>query len=91
MQRARIRIKGKVQGVFFRASTRETAQRLGIKGWVRNLSDGTVETVAEGEDDALEKFIAWCKKGPENALVTDIDIDMQAATGKFDNFTIEYN
>lgn len=86
-----MKIKGKVQGVFFRASTRETAQKLGIRGWVRNLSDGTVETVAEGDSDALEKFIDWCKKGPESAMVTDVDIDMQTATGKFDNFTIEYN
>lgn len=86
-----MKIKGKVQGVFFRASTRETAQKLGIRGWVRNLSDGTVETVAEGDSDALEKFIDWCKKGPESAVVTDVDIDMQTATGKFDNFTIEYN
>lgn len=84
-----MRIKGRVQGVFFRASTKDTAERLGLKGWVKNLPDGTVEAVAEGNEDVIQEFINWCRRGPEHANVTDIDLDWQAATGKFENFTIE--
>lgn len=90
MQRVRLRIKGRVQGVFFRASARETAMKLGITGWVKNHPDGTVETVAEGERDALDRFIEWCRKGPENASVADVEVDRQEATGEFDTFTIKH-
>ena len=91
MERVRMKIKGKVQGVFFRASTREAAERYGIKGWVKNMSDGTVETVAEGEKDAIEKFIDWCRKGPADARVTDIDIVRQSPTGQFKDFSIKHS
>jgi len=90
MERVKLKIKGRVQGVFFRASTKQTADDLGVKGWVKNLSDGTVETLAEGESQEIEEFIAWCKKGPDNANVTDIDIENQNATGEFDTFKIVY-
>lgn len=60
MHRVRLRIKGRVQGVFFRASAKESAMNLGITGWVKNQPDGTVETVAEGEQEALDRFIEWC-------------------------------
>lgn len=90
MERVKLRIKGRVQGVFFRASTKQTADVLGIKGWVKNMPDGTVETLAEGESKELEKFIEWCKNGPANANVTGIDINNDIATGEFDNFKIVY-
>ena len=64
-----IRVSGKVQGVFFRASTQEAAQRLGIHGLVRNEPDGSVYIEAEGDEASLHPFIAWCKHGPPQAQV----------------------
>lgn len=90
MHRVRLRIKGRVQGVFFRASAKETAMNLGITGWVKNQPDGTVETVAEGEQEELDRFIEWCREGPENASVADVEVDRQEATGEFDTFTIKH-
>ena len=69
-----IKIHGLVQGVFFRKSTREKAMELGITGFVRNCSDGTVEIFAEGEKEIIDRFIVWCRTGPENARVDKIDI-----------------
>jgi len=67
-------VSGRVQGVWFRAGTREQALKYGLCGWVKNCPDGTVEIHAEGEKEALEHFIAWCRKGPPAALVTTLDI-----------------
>ncbi|MCL4468447.1 MAG: acylphosphatase [Deltaproteobacteria bacterium] len=67
-------ITGRVQGVWFRASTREAADNLGIKGWVKNLPDLSVEVDAAGEPADVEQFIQWCSKGPPGARVTAIDI-----------------
>jgi acylphosphatase len=66
-------IKGKVQGVFYRASAREQAQRLSITGWVKNTPNGDVEITATGDKTALDTFIAWCRRGPNQAMVTGID------------------
>ncbi|MGZ5189393.1 MAG: acylphosphatase [Flavisolibacter sp.] len=66
-------IKGKVQGVFFRASTKDKADSLGIKGWVKNTPDGDVEVKANGDPLALEEFIEWCKIGPSKATVTGVE------------------
>jgi len=71
-RRIHVVVRGRVQGVFFRASTAETAGRLGVTGWVRNLSDGGVELEAEGTDEALEALLAFCWKGPERALVDEV-------------------
>ncbi len=71
--RRRVLIDGVVQGVFFRAATRETAERLGLSGWVRNLPDGRVEAVFEGPDEAVEAAVAWCRKGPERAFVESVE------------------
>ena len=67
--RAHLRIEGRVQGVSFRQSTRDEADRLGVKGWVRNLPDGAVEAVLEGEPEAVEALVAWCHRGPRLAEV----------------------
>jgi acylphosphatase len=88
-RRAALRIHGKVQGVFFRESTRIEATRLGLTGWVRNRDDGTVEAVAEGEDAALEDFIQWCHRGPSTARVTHVDCVRAEATREFPSFTVE--
>lgn len=69
-----ITVKGRVQGVFFRASTKQVADRLGINGQVRNLPDGSVWIAAESEEPAMEAFIAWCRQGPPEAVVTGLQL-----------------
>ncbi len=91
LERVRLHIKGKVQGVFFRASTKGVADSLGIKGWVRNLPDGSVEIVAEGKPEAIRKLIQWCKKGPTRAVVTEVEVKKEAPTETFENFYIRYD
>ena len=88
--RAHVFIEGRVQGVFFRANTREEASLLGLTGWVRNCWDGRVEAVFEGEREKVEKVIAWCKKGPPGAMVRDVEINWEQATGEYETFSIEY-
>ena len=70
-----IRVTGKVQGVFFRASTREEAQRLGLCGWVRNETDGSVRIEAEGDEESLEQLVARCQHGPDQARVADVVVE----------------
>jgi acylphosphatase len=88
--RVHIMIRGRVQGVFFRAGTRDMAQGLGLKGWVRNTSDGAVEAVFEGPEDDLRKAVAWCRKGPPGAHVTGIDKKWYNFIGEFDGFDIRF-
>jgi acylphosphatase len=88
--RVHIHIYGRVQGVFFRSSTKDRAQTLGIRGWVKNCSDGSVEAVFEGEKDAIEKMIKWCAKGPPGAFVENVDVQWKNHLGEFDRFTIVY-
>ena len=71
-------VYGHVQGVFFRASAQARASELDLAGWVRNLSDGTVEIHAEGSKDAIGRFIEWCQKGPPSAKVSCCDVDWVA-------------
>ena len=75
---------GKVQGVWYRASTQEQALNLGLCGWVKNCSDGSVEIHAEGEKDILEQFIDWCRKGPPAAQVSTLDIEWVDSQGLTD-------
>lgn len=86
-ERVELRIAGRVQGVWYRASAEKEARRLGLAGWVRNGEDGTVEAVAEGERAALEDFIAWCRKGPIAARVDDVQTRWSPATGEFEGFS----
>jgi len=65
-------VKGKVQGVFYRKSTRKQALELNLKGWVRNMDNGDVEIEAEGDEKTIREFIQWCTKGPEKAHVTEV-------------------
>ncbi len=73
MKHLDITVKGKVQGVFFRASTKAVADQLGIKGFVRNEPGGDVFISAEGDDIGLDMFLDWCHEGPENASVTSVE------------------
>ncbi len=88
-RRASLRIRGKVQGVFYRESARTEALRLGLTGWVRNLTDGSVEAVVEGPPEALEAFVTWCRRGPSQARVTDVERADAEARGEFSTFTVE--
>jgi len=88
--RAHLRISGSVQGVFFRASTRDMATRLGLGGWVKNSPDGNVEAVFEGDEEKAKEAIEWCRKGPSFAQVSDVDVEWEEPTGEFSNFEIRY-
>ena len=83
-------VRGRVQGVYFRAATRDRARRLGLSGWVRNCRDGSVELIAEGEKAKLEQLVTWCRSGPQGAAVTDLNVEWQAATGEFAGFAMKY-
>jgi acylphosphatase len=84
-----LRIYGDVQGVFYRARTKEKADELGLAGWARNEPDGTVAVVAEGEESKLKELIDWCYNIP-NARVEKIDVEWQEITGAFKSFEIKY-
>lgn len=86
--RAHVRIHGRVQGVFFRGSMCDEARRLGVRGWVRNCADGTVEATADGARPAIERLIAWAHQGPPGALVTDVEVRWEAGRDEFSDFVI---
>lgn len=86
-----IRISGKVQGVWFRRSIKEIADRLGLKGLIQNEPDGTVKITVQGEDDDLSYFFTYCKEGPENAKVENIVIEEEIQFNNFGDFTIKRN
>ncbi len=88
--RAHVYVSGKVQGVFFRQNTKRQAQSQGVKGWVKNLEDGRVEAIFEGEEEAVKAVVEFCKKGPKGASVTDITVDWEPFKEEFQNFTIAY-
>ena len=92
MQQGRVHliIHGYVQGVFFRASTRDKAVSLGMKGWVRNLHDGSVEAVFEGNIEKLHEAVQWCYNGPPGARVTKIDEKWNDYTGEYSSFDVRY-
>jgi acylphosphatase len=75
--RARIVVRGRVQGVFFRAETRDRARSLDLAGWVRNNPDGTVEAVFEGDRDRIDSMLTWCRRGPALAQVDAVDVEWE--------------
>jgi acylphosphatase len=79
--RRRVTAHGRVQGVFFRDSTRDEAERRGVSGWVRNTSQGTVEAVFEGEPDDVEALVWFCREGPGSADVDRVDVDEEEPEG----------
>jgi len=89
--RAHAYVSGLVQGVFYRANTVEAANRIGgLTGWVRNLPDGRVEVVCEGERDRVEELVVWLRSGPPAARVSDVEVVWERATGEFDSFDVRY-
>jgi acylphosphatase len=87
---AHVIVSGTVQGVFFRASTQRKAEELGLKGWVRNTTDGTVEAVFEGDKTKVENIIAWCHQGPPGAQVENVTANFAEFSGAFKAFAIRY-
>ncbi|MFH0897927.1 MAG: acylphosphatase [Candidatus Bathyarchaeota archaeon] len=86
--RARIIVSGRVQGVFFRDRTRAKAQEAGVTGWVRNLRNGRVEAVFEGEKEGVETMILFCKRGPPGALVREVEVRWETFTGEYKDFSV---
>lgn len=88
LQRARVRVSGQVQGVFFRDSTRQKAEELGLAGWVRNMPDGQVEALFEGPSEKVQEIVRWCKEGPQRASVENVDTDFESAGGDLEGFEV---
>jgi len=88
--RAHLYIDGRVQGVFFRGFTQDLAESLGLKGWVRNLRDGRVEAVFEGDRKVIERAIKQCYIGPPASRVTNIEVNWQQYTGEEKDFTVKH-
>lgn len=90
MKRVHVYISGRVQGVFFRAETQRAAKGFNLTGWVRNIADGRVEALFEGEDKNVDKMIAWCHTGPPAARVKEVLAAEEPCSGEFRDFSIKY-
>jgi acylphosphatase len=88
--RAHAIISGRVQGVFYRMETKRAADGIGVFGWVRNLRDGTVEALFEGDKDRVDAALAWCQEGPPRANVSDVKVTWEDYTGEFSKFDVRY-
>ena len=88
LKQVQIRVRGRVQGVFFRASAQREAKRLGLTGWVRNRPDKSVELLAEGEEGGIKDLIAWSQTGPSAARVENVDVRWRSFVGDFYDFRI---
>lgn len=88
LKQVQLFVRGRVQGVYFRASTQREAKRLGLTGWVKNRNDGAVEVLAEGEEDGLKDLIAWANRGPSAARVERVDVRWRSFSGDYPDFRI---
>jgi len=88
--RAHIKVTGRVQGVYYRSTAKEVAVEKRLTGWVRNLPDGSVEIVVEGEKEKIEEFIKWCWKGPPLAIVKNLEVKWEEYKNEFNNFEVRY-
>jgi len=89
MKRVHVYVSGIVQGVFFRHHTLEAAMELGVNGWVRNLPDGRVEAVLEGEKSSVDMMVAFCGRGPPGAHVTALELREESYKGEFKGFSVK--
>ena len=89
-KRAHVFVSGRVQGVFFRATTRKEAEKRRVKGWVKNLRDGRVEAVFEGEGEKVEEMIDFCHRGSSAANVEDVEVEWESNKDEFSEFGIRY-
>ncbi len=87
--RAHVFVSGRVQGVYYRATTRDTARERGVDGWVRNLDDGRVEAVFEGDRETVEAMVEWCHTGSPQAQVEDVDVEYEEPEG-VDGFGVRW-
>lgn len=87
-ERAHVHVTGRVQGVFFRDSTRQNAERLDLSGWVRNSPDGAVEAVFEGPSDSVREMVRWCEQGPPGASVGSVGADFGPARDDLTGFEV---
>jgi acylphosphatase len=87
-ERRNLRVIGKVQGVFYRATAKEKADELGLTGWVRNCVDGSVEAIIEGPSSRLDAFEAWARRGPPAARVEHVEVRVESPHGNLDGFTV---
>jgi len=88
--RAHVLVSGRVQGVFFRSETEYEAVKRNLCGWVRNLPDGSVEAVFEGEKEAVEELVEFCRRGPRGARVSNVEVQWEEYAGEFKGFRIKY-
>lgn len=88
MIRAHLLIRGRVQGVGYRAGVKRMANHHNLKGWVKNLPNGDVEAVVEGGEEMVDRLIQWCHRGPTSAHVTEVRVEKTEATGEFHRFTM---
>ena len=86
--RVKARIRGRVQGVFFRSETSDRARSLGVGGWVSNEPDGSVEVVFQGEREKLESLLDWCRRGPRGASVEDVEVTWEEPQGGLSGFSV---
>jgi acylphosphatase len=89
MIRAHLIIKGRVQGVGYRANIRRMANKFSLRGWTRNLRNGDVEVIVEGTEVEVQKLVVWCHRGPTSAYVSNVKVEKTPATGEFDRFRIK--
>lgn len=89
-KRVHIEVEGRVQGVGFRFECIRVATRLGLRGWVRNMVDGSVELVAEGEQEAVDQMTAWARQGPCGAQVSACRVTPETPTGEFESFEVRF-
>jgi acylphosphatase len=82
VKRVRVLVRGRVQGVFFRAEARERARSLGVAGWIRNAGDGSVEVVFEGADEQVDSLVEWCRRGPAGARVDEVEAVPEEPVGE---------
>jgi len=90
VKRVHLFVIGRVQGVFFRQATRVTAIKNNVTGWVKNLDDGRVEIMIEGQDKSVDTVTQWCSLGPANSRVDDIQINQEEFLGGYENFEVRY-
>ena len=88
LKQVQLFVRGRVQGVFLRASAQREAKRLGLTGWVKNRPDGAVEILAEGDEDALKELLGWANHGPSAARVERVDVRWRSFVGDFSDFRI---
>jgi acylphosphatase len=82
MTRAHVQVRGRVQGVFFRAEARARAESLGVAGWIRNAPDGSVEAVFEGNEQRVDSMVEWCRRGPSGAQVDEVAVEREEPSGE---------